>query len=221
MPQKFRQRGKKKSAADKKQQQQQHHYHHEENDEYAAGPSHGRRYRDNGDKASGFSGGGFGNSNLIPLGGGSGYDAAGEEVMNEAEETTLAGQEGEVPAHIPVDLGAHLEAETHESDVAPFGFVPPELKAYLKDAYTNLLQLDAESRRSRNEYYTEGAEGEEDDEEEEGGQSGLLRQAMLREINEQELTVATDGECSVALETIIDGLDARRVRILADRASGR
>ncbi|PWN17935.1 hypothetical protein BCV69DRAFT_315058 [Microstroma glucosiphilum] len=218
MPQKFRQRGKKKKAGDKQQQQYE---------ADAAGPSYSRRDRDGDDgdtytrksRTSIRQREGFGNSNLIPLGGGGGDAGDVEDLSYPQEGEPVEGNAP--PAHIPVDLGGNLEAEAsaHDLDVAPFGFVPAELKAYLKDASTNLAHLDADLRRGRYEY-----EGEEDNGEEEGdgeeGQADLLRQAMLREVSGQELTVATDGECSVALETIIDGLKGRRVRILADRASG-
>lgn len=228
MPQKFRQRGKKKKAGDKQGQQQEL----QPYEASAAGPSHSRRDRerdqaqDDGDtytrrpRASIRQQESFGNSNLIPLGGGGG-DVGDAEDLSYPQTGEQGEGEGEAPpAHIPVDLGGNLEAEAsaHDLDVAPFGFVPAELKAYLKDAYTNLVQLDADSRRSRYEY--EGEEEEEDGDGEEG-QADLLRQAMLREVSGQELTVATDGECSVAFETIIDGLKGRRVRVLADRASGR
>lgn len=125
----------------------------------------------------------------------------------DATETAAATEDPEQNGHIPLN-----EGEARESDVAPFGFVPTELKAYLKEAHANLLQLDAAHRPRQ-----DGYDGEEGDDYE---QSAMLRQAILREINGQELACATDGEGSITLETIIDALDGRRLRILGDRISG-
>lgn len=122
-------------------------------------------------------------------------------------------------AAAPADQVQHtpLEyAEGFDADVAPFGFVPPELKSYLKDAHANLQRLDSEAQEFA---YQQNADEQDDAEHSE--ERAMLRQAMLREMDGQELACATDGECSVIIEAIMSGLDDRRLRILSDRMTGR
>lgn len=102
----------------------------------------------------------------------------------------------------------------HPDDIAPFGFVNPDLKSYLKDAQASLVQMVTP-------YQAQGADYADDDAEDQSEQAETLRLAMLREMDGQELACATDGEASLSLESVIHGLDARRLRILADRMSGR
>lgn len=121
-------------------------------------------------------------------------------------------QSGQAIQHTPLE---HASGD-FDADVAPFGFVPPELKSYLKDAHANLQRLDSEAQ----EYGHRPTTGAGDADEEEGDERTTLRLAMLREMDGQELACATDGESSVILEAILSGLDERRLRILADRMSG-
>lgn len=133
-----------------------------------------------------------------------------EAAAMEEDETALAAGEEQAPEHIPIQEADLAGGQDRIDDVAPFDFVSPELKAYLKDAIASLHKMQAE----RDQDY-------EDEEEEPSEQLSLLRLAMLREMNGQELACATDGEASIALESVIEGLDDRRLRILADRMSGR
>lgn len=133
-----------------------------------------------------------------------------EAAVMEEDETAPAVEDGEAPEHIPIQEADLAGEQDRIDDVAPFGFVSPELKAYLKDAIASLHKMQAE----RDQDYEDG-------EEEPSEQLNLLRLAMLREMNGQELACATDGEASIALESVIEGLDDRRLRILADRMSGR
>ncbi|CAO1625738.1 unnamed protein product [Sympodiomycopsis kandeliae] len=134
------------------------------------------------------------------------FDAAAEEQQHQQPGASEI-------QHTPIE---YPDPSGVDTDVAPFGFVPPELKSYLKDAHANLQRLDTEAQ----EYAYQQYNNDQEDEEDQAGERNLLRLAMLREMDGQELACATDGECSVILEAIIAGLDHRRIRILADRASG-
>lgn len=140
-----------------------------------------------------------------------------EKAVEEEREGFDGGDEDGAAApgeHIPIQEADLAGGSNNVDDVAPFGFVSPELKGYLKDALASLHQM--QTKRSED-WETE----EDDDGQEQSEQASLLRLAMLREMNGQELACATDGEASIALEAIIAGLDGRRLRILADRMSGR
>lgn len=129
-----------------------------------------------------------------------------------------AGDQGDLePEAHHVDSGVEhreFEGSGHPDDIAPFGFVNADLKSYLKDAQASLVQMVTP-------YQAQGADYADDDAEDQSEQAETLRLAMLREMDGQELACATDGEASLSLESVIHGLDARRLRILADRMSGR
>lgn len=166
------------------------------------------------DKSGDYAHAGAFNPNEVPLG--SGIVHAEEDEGVQPMEQDVQDAEGSAPRHIPI-----VEHRIDYDQVAPFGFVPLELKAYLKDAHATLLQLARDGPGGEDAGGEGYAYGDEEDARAENHQAQLLRLAILREVNGQELSCATDGECSLALETVVEGLDARRLRIFADRISGK
>lgn len=101
-------------------------------------------------------------------------------------------------------------------DSAPFGMVPPELKAYLKTACTRFWQLESHHSRFDGSLALADTSGSNVKD----GEADLLCLAMLREMDGHELACATDNDSSMAFEAVAESLDSRRLRILADRLSG-
>lgn len=93
---------------------------------------------------------------------------------------------------------------------APFGFVDAEVKAYFREAYQNLKDLDAENGGCA------AAQSDGDD-----SPSALLLSAALAELSGKELQLATDPDCSIVLEYLISHMGEKPLRVLMDRMAGK
>ncbi|EPQ31129.1 uncharacterized protein PFL1_01318 [Pseudozyma flocculosa PF-1] len=113
---------------------------------------------------------------------------------------------------------------------APFGFVDAEVKAYFRQIWATLQELEEQGYRARNTYseleqlsrpkgagasYQDGAEdGEGED------QLALLIKAILSEVDGKELMLATDPDTSMIMEGLVQRVGQKAVRVLMDRMAG-
>lgn len=110
---------------------------------------------------------------------------------------------------------------------APFGLVDPDLKNYLREAFTQLKSLGNQSYKDQDQddherfHFNHNDDYEEEEDESEMSQHSLLMKATLKELDGKELQVATDGEGSMLLEYLASRLDGKSLRILADRLAGK
>ncbi|KDN47717.1 hypothetical protein K437DRAFT_267764 [Tilletiaria anomala UBC 951] len=99
-------------------------------------------------------------------------------------------------------------------DVAPFGYVDADVKAYFKDVHAKLKEAEwAAPQKNRSSELGEDIDGE--------NEHSLLLNAAIREMDGKELRLATDPDTSIALEYIIEHMKEKQMRILVDRMTGR
>lgn len=87
---------------------------------------------------------------------------------------------------------------------APFGLVPAAMQSYFKEVNAQLLQM---------------MQG--DDTEGKNEEKQMLLQAILNEMDKNELMLATDPTCSLVMENMASQLDEKPLRVLLDRMTGR
>jgi len=104
---------------------------------------------------------------------------------------------------------------------APFGLVDPDLKAYLREAFTQLKQFSSNTSTNPDDPDHDQNNFEFEDEDGDGSQHSLLMKATLKELDGKELQLATDGEGSMLLEYLAKRLDGKSLRILFDRLAGK
>ncbi|KAN0065715.1 Nucleolar protein 9 [Thecaphora frezii] len=118
---------------------------------------------------------------------------------------------------------------------APFGFVDAEVKAYFRQVWSTLQELEEQGYRARNTVSelaiatnanADGASSsplhqhrhhhqpEEDD------QLALLIKAILSEVDGKELVLATDPDTSIVLEGLVQRIGQKPLRVLMDRMAG-
>lgn len=122
-----------------------------------------------------------------------------------------------------IKLGDRPSKAEHE---APFGYVDPELKGYLRAGWERVVELEAQGYAAKSTLTALAAaqassndagssRGEEEDDE-----LALLLQATLKEMDGKELLLSIDPDTSIIVEGILHRLPAKPLRVFVDRLAG-
>ncbi len=100
-------------------------------------------------------------------------------------------------------------------EIAPFGFVDADIKAYFRDVHQQLQELEYTLVSHHPSSHSHSDEGDEAI-----PQHTQLLRAVIRETDGKELVLSTDPDTSIIVEYIASFMSAKQVRVLLDRFSG-